>query len=193
MKNLEDYFLIAKIVSVYDDGYVKVKSFSDFPERFFLLDKVYIFIFGDYREFLVEAVEKNEKFFLLSFKNFYSEIDVEFLVGASIYVDKNDLVPLENDTYFIHDLIGCKVFFCEKFFGSIVDILSLDSSDIYVVEDEDGVERLIPAVSEYIKNVNIKEKIVNLKIDFDELSYDENWYYISSSKSIAKSVKYKYY
>ena len=67
MENLEDYFLIAKIISVYDDdGYVKVKSFSDFPERFFLLDKVYIYIFGDYREFLVEDVEKIEKYIFIS-------------------------------------------------------------------------------------------------------------------------------
>jgi ribosomal 30S subunit maturation factor RimM len=89
LENLEDYFLIAKIISVYDDdGYVKVKSFSDFPERFFLLDKVYIYIFGDYREFFVEDVEKAVKYFLLNFQNFDSETDVEFLVGSSIFVKK---------------------------------------------------------------------------------------------------------
>ncbi len=173
MENLEDYFLIAKIISVYDDdGYVKVKSFSDFPERFFLLDRVYIYIFGDYREFFVEDVEKTVKYFLLNFQNFDSEIDVEFLVGSSIFVKKNDAVPLENNSFFIHDLIGCKVFFDKKFFGNIVDVLSLNSSDIYVLEDGDS-ERLIPAVSEYIKDVDIKGKRVNLKIDFDELSDDE--------------------
>ena len=192
MENLEDYFLIAKIISVYDDdGYVKVKSFSDFPERFFQLDKVYIYIFGDYRAFFIEDVEKIGKYFLLNFLNFNSEIDVEFLVGSSIFVKKNDAVPLENNTFFIHDLIGCKVFFDEKFFGNIVDVLSLNSSDIYVLEDGDS-ERLIPAVSEYIKDVDIKGKRVNLKIDFDELSDDENWYYIGSSRFVAKSIKHKY-
>ncbi len=172
---MEDYFLIAKIISVFDDnGYVKVKSFSDFPERFFLLDEVYIHIFGDYRKFLAEDVEKIEKYFLLKLNNFDSETDVEFLVGSSVFVDKNNLVSLEEDSFFIHDLIGCKVFFNTKFFGNIVDVLSLNSNDIYQLEDDNGVERLIPAISEYIETVNIKEKVVNLKIDFDELSDDEN-------------------
>ncbi len=175
MENLEDYFLIAKIISVFDDnGYLKVKSFSDFPERFFLLNEVYIHIFGDYRKFLVEDVEKIEKYFLLKLNNFDSEIDVEFLVGSSVFVDKNNSVSLEEDSFFIHDLVGCKVFFNTKFFGNIVDVLSLNSSDVYQLEDDNGVERLIPAISEYIETVNIKEKVVNLKIDFDELSDDEN-------------------
>jgi hypothetical protein len=31
-------------------------------------------------------------------------------------------------------------------------------------------------------NVNIKEKVVFLKLDFDELSDDENWYYFCCSR-----------
>jgi 16S rRNA processing protein RimM len=172
---LEDHFLIAEIASVYnDDGYVKVKSFSDFPERFFLLEKVYINIFGDLRTFIVEDVQEIGKFFILKFKNFNSESSVDFLVGTSIFVNNTDSVSLDKDTFFIHDLIGCKVFFNTKFFGNVVDVLNLNSSDIYVLNDENGHERLIPAVSDFVETVNIKEKKISLKIDFDEFSDDEN-------------------
>ena len=179
---LENFFLIAEISSVYDEnGFVKIRSVSDFPERFFLLDRVYINIFGDYRVFVVDNVEKIGSYFILKFKNFDSETDVEFLVGSAIFVDKKDVVTLDEDTFFIHDLIGCKVFFDEKFFGNIVDVLSLNSNDVYVVHDDEGKERLIPAVSKFIDSVNIKEKRISLKIDFDEFNDDENWYYFSSS------------
>lgn len=172
---MENYFLIAGIISVFDaDGFVKIKSFSDFPDRYFQLEKVYINIFGDYREFIVEDVKKRESFFILKFKNFDSDVDVEFLVNSQIYVNNKDAVSLEDDTYFIHDLIGCKVIFNEKFFGNVVDVLSLNSSDIYVVHDDDGKERLIPAISQFIENVNIKERKINLMLDFDEFSDDEN-------------------
>jgi ribosomal 30S subunit maturation factor RimM len=51
---------------------------------------------------------------------------------------------------------------------------NLNSSDIYVLNDENGHERLIPAVSDFVETVNIKEKKISLKIDFDEFSDDEN-------------------
>jgi 16S rRNA processing protein RimM len=172
---LENFFLIAGISSAFDaDGFVKIKSFSDFPDRFFLLDKVYIDIFGDYREFIIEDVQKIENYFILKFKNFDSGVDVEFLIGSTVFVNKKDVVKLDDDTFFIHDLIGCKVFFNEKFFGNVVDVLSLNSSDVYVIHDDDGKERLIPAISQFIDNVNIKEKTINLCLDFDEFSDDEN-------------------
>jgi len=172
---LEDYFLIAEISSVFDEnGFVKIKSFSDFPERFFLLDKVFINIFGDYREFIVEDVERLDNFFIIKFNNFNSDFDVEFLVGSSIFVNEKDAVRLDDDTFFIHDLIGCKVVFNEKFFGHVVDVLSLNSNDVYVLEDNNRIERLIPAISQFIELVNIAEKKITLKIDFDEFSDDEN-------------------
>lgn len=190
---MENFFLIAGISSAFDaDGFVKIKSFSDFPDRFFLLDKVYIDIFGDYREFIVEDVQKIENYFILKFKNFDSDVDVEFLIGSTIFVNKKDVIKLDDDTFFIHDLIGCKVFFNEKFFGNVVDVLSLNSNDVYVIHDDDGIERLIPAISQFIDNVNIKEKTINLCLDFDEFSDDENWYYICSARFIAESTKYKY-
>ena len=171
---MEDYYLIAKIVSVFNaDGFVRVKSLSDFPERFFLLNEIYLDIFGKRRLFLVEDVDRIEGSFILKLKNFDSDIDVEFLVGSAVFVNKEDVVQLEEDTHFIHDLLGCKVFFNTKFFGKIVDVLSLTSNDVYVVENENGDQILIPVISEFISVINIKEKVINLKKDFDEFS-DEN-------------------
>ena len=172
---MENYYLVAEIKTLFDgDGYLRIKSYSDFPDRFYRLNKVFIDIFGDYREFIVEDVENIEDSFVLKFKNFDSEEDVEFLIGSKIYIKQNELVELDNDTYYIHDLIDCKVFYKEKFFGKIVNVLSLSSNDVYVVENDSGVERLIPAVSDFIDKINIEEKSIQLMQDFDELSDDAN-------------------
>jgi 16S rRNA processing protein RimM len=172
---LEDYYLIAEIKTVFNaDGYLRIKSFSDFPERFFLLDKVFINIYGDFREFTVENVESIEDSFVLKFKNFDSDEETEFLIGSMVYIKQNELVELEDDTYFIHDLLDCKVFYNEKFFGKIVNVLSLSSNDVYVTEDESGIERLIPAVSEFIDKVDVGNKTILLRQDFDELNDDAN-------------------
>jgi len=172
---LEDHYLIAKIISVFNsDGFVKVKSHSDFPERFFHLDKIYIDVFGEKRLFYVEDVDRIGGNFILKFRNFDSDLDVEFLVGSTVFVNNEDVVELEEDSHFIHDLMGCKVFFGKKFFGKVVDVLSLTSNDVYVVENENGEQKLIPVISEIIADINIKDKVINLKQDFDEFSDDEN-------------------
>lgn len=174
MQELENYYLIAEIISAYDeDGYVKIRSYSDFPDRFLHLKNIFIEIFNDKREFIVEDVERVEDFFILKLRNFDSFEHVEFLVGALIFVDSIELHPLNEDTHYIHDLIGCKVFFNEKFFGNIEDVMHLDSNDVYVVKQGEE-EILIPVISDLIKSINIKEKIVFLKKDFNEYNDDEN-------------------
>lgn len=172
---LSEFFLIAKIIAVYNsEGYVTVKSYSDFPERFFVLNKIFIDVFNEKREFFVEDVVEFGDNFIFKFKNFNSKDDVEFLVGSSLFVQEEDVIELKEDTYFIHDLIGCKVFFSSKFFGKIKDVLSLSSNDVYVVEDNNGRELMIPAIKEYIKSVDIDNKKVYLKQDVNYLFDDEN-------------------
>lgn len=174
MRNLEDYYLIAEIISVFsEDGYVKLKSYSDFPNRFFYLEKIYIDIYNGKRLFFVEDVEWVEGFFILKLKNFDSVSHVDFLVGSKIYVDAGSLYPLEDETHYVHDLIGCKVFFNNKFFGKIEDVMHLSSNDVYLVKEGDK-ERLIPVIYELIESININDKVVYLKQDFDEFSDDEN-------------------
>lgn len=171
---MENYFLIAEIISVFnDDGYLKLRSFSDFPDRFFLLEKIFIDIYNEKRIFFVEDVERIEDYFILKLENFDSNQHVDFLVGSDVYVDDKNLYPLDDKTYYFHDLIGCKVFFNDKFFGKIEDVMHLSSNDVYVVSSEDS-EILIPAISDLIDSINISEKVVYLKQDFDKFSDDEN-------------------
>lgn len=174
MGDLEQYFLIAEITSVYnDDGYVRIRSYSDFPDRFFDINDIFIEVFNEKQKFIVEDVERIEDFFILKFRNFNSFEHVEFLIGAPVFVDSENLVKLDEETHFVHDLIGCKVFFNYKFFGNIEDVMHLTSNDVYVVKLNEK-EFLMPAISDLIKSIDIDRKIVYLKKDFDEFNDDEN-------------------
>lgn len=174
MQELEEYYLIAEINSVFDDdGYVRIRSYSDFPDRFLDLNYVYIDIFNEKRKFDVEDVERIENFFILKFRNFDSIEHVEFLVGSQIFIDSKNLYQLDKETHYIHDLIGSKVFFNEKFFGNIEDVVHLTSNDVYVVKLNEK-ESLIPAISDLIDLIDMDKKVIYLKQDFDEFNNDEN-------------------
>ncbi len=170
----DDYFLIAKIVSVVGkEGLVKINSFSDFPERFFRLEKVYIDFFDDMKEFFVEGVKKEKNSFFIKFRNFDSEYDSAVLVGKEIFVDSENAVKLPDDQFFIHDLIGSAVYRNGSLFGIIKDVLSYPANDVYVIESE-GREILIPAAKDFIESFDADKKMLILKPGEDFYEDDES-------------------
>ena len=169
---MNDYFLIAKIDSVFGKkGFVKIFSFSDYPNRFLILNKVFIDFFNDKKVFFVEKAVKNKSNILLKFKNFNSPDDVKILIGKNIFVDEDNVIKLPENHFFIHDLIGSKVYRNNSEFGIIVDVLSYPANDVYVI-DSKGKEFLIPAALDFFESYDSKNKILILKAG-DSL-YDED-------------------
>ena len=117
----------------------------------------------------------------------------ESLVGAKLYMEDSELAPLPEDTYYVKDLIGLKVisFDDSKSIGIIKDVIQNTAQDIYVITTKEKMDVdnayaqkesefrsakskgkkeacdvMVPAVKEFIKEVNIREGYV--KIHFIE-------------------------
>ncbi len=156
--------MVARITSTADKkGFVKIYSYSDFPERFFSLREVFIDFFDSKKKFIVEEVKKNKNDFFIKFRNFNSDNDTRVLLNKEIYVDEKDAVKLPAKVYFIHDLLDSKVFRNENLFGIIKDVLSYPANDVYVIEEVNGREILLPALSEIIESFDPENKIMILK------------------------------
>ncbi|MCL5031539.1 MAG: ribosome maturation factor RimM [Bacteroidetes bacterium] len=160
---MNEFYLIAKVSSVYGkEGFVKILSYTDFPERFFNLKVVYLDFFDDKKEFFVEEIKKQKNSFLLKFKNFDTASEAEILIDKEIFVDKQNLVKLPKNYFFVHDLIGSKVLRNNVELGVIKDVLKYPANDVYVV-DNLGKEILIPAAFEFIESFDPENKILVLK------------------------------
>lgn len=160
---MSEYFLIARIESDYGkEGFVRITSFSDFPERFYNLQKVYIEFFDDKKEFFVENTKKVKNFFVLKFRNFDSKKDIQPLIGKEIFVDEQSLVVLPEGHFFIHDLLGSKVFRNSLELGILIDVLTFPANDVYVVQ-HGSEELLVPAAFEFIERFDPVNKILILK------------------------------
>lgn len=170
---MDDYYLIAEIQGHFKaDGSVIIKSFSDFPERFFVLKKVFIDFFGKAKELEIEYAQWVENSTIVKFRRVDSESDALFLIGKKIYVNEENLVNLPDDTYYVHDLVGCEVFIDFEFFGKLIDVLRLPNNDIYLVQKENGQEIMIPAVERFVKSIDKDNKKVIL--DPECKIFDEN-------------------
>lgn len=171
---MKELYLIGKISAVYGaEGFVTIDSFSDFPDRFYDLKSVAVEIFGKFKELRIEDVEEVRNNVLLKFENFDSGEEVKFLTGKKIYVEEKDLVKLDDDEFYIHDLIGSKVIRNDDEIGTLVDILSLESNDVFVIKTFSNEELLIPAVKDFVELVDIDKKVLVLRAGEDDL-YDED-------------------
>lgn len=119
-------------------------------------------------------MKKNKDFFTLKFKNFNSDKDSGILVGKEIFVDEENLIRLPEDHYFIHDLVGSKVIRDDKELGIIKDVLQYPANDVYVIEDNEGKEILIPAIHRIIESFDNVKKILKLKPGEDLYEDDES-------------------
>jgi len=170
----DEFFLIAEIKDSFgSEGFFSVRSFSDYPDRFSRLSRVFIEIFGDLREFKVDSIVLENDQILLRLENLLSADLIKNLIGKKIFIHRDDSVELPEDTYFVHDLIGSRVLKNDKPFGIIKDVISLTSNDVYVIETYSKTEVLIPAVKDYILSFDDKNKILTLR-HFENIYDDED-------------------
>lgn len=89
-------------------------------------------------------------------------------------MDSLNLVELPADTFFIHDLIGTEVFMNGNSIGKITDVITLPSNDVYVINNNNGEELLIPALKSVLKSFDAEKKIMILNPDSVVFDDDEN-------------------
>jgi len=170
-----EYILIARIEQLYGkDGFVKLKLFSDFPDRFLNLKKVYIDFWGDKKRFYVEDVNDLKGKIIIKFKKFDSPRDSQVLIEREIYVDEKDAVSLPDSHYFVHDLIGSEVVVEKERIGTISEVIKGKANDVLVVLTDDKNEKLIPFVLNFIEKFDASKKRLILNISKDFLEDDED-------------------
>ena len=169
--NALGYLLIAKVEQVYGkDGYVRLESFSDFPDRFLKLEKVYIDFWGDKKTFDIEDVKNLNGKLVIKFSRFNSLRDANVLIDREIYIDEKDKISLPENHFFVQDLIGSEVIVEKEKIGIIRDVMKVKGNDILVISGKEKKEKLIPFVLNFIEKFDASKKrlILNVSKDFWE-------------------------
>ena len=163
---MQEYLEIGQIVNTFGiKGIVKVKPFTDDITRFDRLEKVYIEIHNSKKKYEIEEVKYHKDMVLIKFKGIDKIEDAELLRNSYLKVNRKDEPELEEDTYYIVDLLGLDVYSDEgNLLGKLEDIFNNGSTDIYVVKNELGKQLLLPAISDVIKEINLEEQKIVVHI-----------------------------
>ncbi len=106
---------------------------------------------------------------LVSFQDHQDINLVEKYKGCKLYAEKN-LELLEDDEYYIGDLIGCEVYNHHDFIGVVQDVQLYEHHDIFVVQGKQKI--MIPYVDAFVKEINIDTKRIDVSLI--EGFYDED-------------------
>ena len=99
------------------------------------------------------------------------EIARRLTTGRLICIDRDE-AKLPEGSVFIADLIGCRALDEDGAeLGRIEDVLTMPSSDVYVIAGEKRY--MVPAVREFVREIRVDEGYVRLHL-IEGMAIDEN-------------------
>ena len=162
----DGYMAIGMISSAHGlRGEVKVELHTDFPERF--APSVTVYLGEELDKAVINSARPHQGQLLVQFRGHETRESAEELRGLWVFIPEDEAVALDEDTYFVHDIIGLSVqTSAGRLLGTVSEVLLTGANDVYVVEtpDEPRKEILLPAIADVIKQVDLDQGILTVEL-----------------------------
>ncbi len=135
-------------------GEVKVNPWTDAPEVFEAFDKVYTKNGDAYK---IQGLRYQKNCVLLKLDGISDVDEAEKLRGTILYTDRNVFENLPEDTYLVADIMGLSVREGQRVLGTVQDVITTGSNDVYSIRTSDGRMLYLPAIKDVVVEINVKE------------------------------------
>lgn len=140
-------------------GEVKVQLLTDFPERFRTQRKIHLVGEGkslNSRTIGVESAREQGKGWIVKLAGVNDRGAAEALVGTTLEVEASEMPPLPQGKFYVFDIVGLEVVTDQGGpVGRVKEVLRLPPHDVYVVEDPQGRETMVPAVEAIVTRIDL--------------------------------------
>ncbi len=162
---MEQFLQVGVITSTHGiRGEVKVFPTTDDPARFKKLKKVILDMGKRQIEMEIQSVRFFKQFVIVKFKGIDNINDVEQYKGGALLVNREDAVRLEENEYYIADLIGMDVFTQEGHFGVVKDVMETGANEVYIIDSDAHGEVLVPAIRQCIEEVDVENGKMQIRL-----------------------------
>ncbi|MBQ1518878.1 MAG: 16S rRNA processing protein RimM [Ruminococcus sp.] len=158
----KEFLEAGKIVTTHGiRGEVKIMPYTDTPELLAEFDRLFIGKAKD--EVIIERSRVFKNMVIAKIEGVDTPESAEKLRNKVLYMHRDDL-ELDDDTYFIQDLIGLEVRDADtdEVYGKIADVLETGANDVYVIKGEDR-EYLIPAIADVVVSTDIDSNLMTIR------------------------------
>ena len=163
---MQDKFQVGAIASVHGiKGEVKVFPTTDEPTKFKKLKSVILKTEKEEREIALQSVRFFKNMFIVKFQGIESPEDAQKYRGATLWIAREQAVPLRENEYYRADLIGLTVVTEDgEELGILTDVLETGANDVYEVTLSDKKTALFPAIRECIKEVDVEKGYIKVHV-----------------------------
>ena len=158
----KEYLEAGKIVTTHGiKGEVKIMPYCDSPELLCEFDR--LFIGKSHEEIIVERSRTFKNMVIAKLEGIDTPEAAEKLRNKLLYMHRSDL-ELDEDTYFIQDLIGLEVVDADtaQLYGTISDVMQTGANDVYVIKGSDR-EYLVPAIADVVVSTDIDGNLMKIR------------------------------
>lgn len=162
---MEQFLQVGAISSTHGiRGEVKVFPTTDDPARFKKLKKVLLDTGKERLELEIQSVKFFKQFVIVKFRGIDNINDIEKYKGKSLMVPREDAVQLEEDEYYIADLIGMEVYTDGGRFGTLKDVMETGANEVYIIDSDEHGEVLVPAIHDCILDVDVEKQTMKIRL-----------------------------
>lgn len=157
----KEYLEAGKIVTTHGiKGEVKIMPYCDSAELLVEFDR--LFIGKNHDEIIVERARVQKNMVIAKLEGINTPEEAEKLRNKVLFMHRDDL-ELDEDTYFIQDLIDMEVKDVDSGFvyGKITDVLQNGANDVYVIKGDR--EYLVPAIPDVVISTDIDSNIMLIR------------------------------
>lgn len=85
----------------------------------------------------------------------------EALRGQDVYMRQRDLLPLDEDEYYLHDLPGMRVQTTSgDALGTVKEVIETGANEVLVVTRPEGGEVLIPMIKDVVQQLDLAARLI---------------------------------
>ena len=142
-------------------GEVKVYPYTDYLERFEELEELQ----ADGDIVRIEKVRYKNEMVILKFEGIDDRNAAEVMRNKFLTIGKDELRELDEDKYYIFDLIGLEAVDQEgHHLGTVTDVIQNSAQDLYEITADNGKINLVPAVYELVTDIDINNGIMKINL-----------------------------
>ena len=155
-------------------GEASIEPWTDSAERFTELESVTLVSPDESktREVVIEAVREHGERALVKFSGIDSPEEIQSLHNWTVEIPEDEARSLEEDEYFLHDLVGLTLIDADgKERGVVTDVYEGGGGLLLNVKRADGREFELPFAADLCTEINLAEKrmVVALPEGLDDL------------------------
>jgi 16S rRNA processing protein RimM len=150
-------------------GWVKIRSFTDPPERLLTHRVLQLSIAGSWTSYRIEATGRSAGHLTAKLSGVDDRDRATQLRGARVGVPRSELPQRDDKDFYRADLIGCEVVnLADVRLGSVAHFVESPAQVLMVVRDDQnrgGREFWVPAVPKHLRRVDLSARRV--VVDWD--------------------------